>query len=169
MNKGKQTKILFGSILLILCIIGWKWVTSGRREGFQEQGVAEMIRNLNAASGVLGDAKSYDLWVGYLYTHSDSSDKALNDMKRRFFDSSCQFRPDWATNLPPGKQRPIGATSADLANAAYQTFFKCVANQSFGCLEALADARERFMQPGCAYGQPQQIDADEKQYTPVFK
>lgn len=168
MNKGKQTKIVFGSIFLILCIVGWKWFTS-RREGFQEQGVAEMIRNLNAASGVLGDAKSYDLWVGYLYTHSDSSDMALNDMKRRFFDSSCQFRPDWATNLPPGKQRPMGATSADLANAAYQTFFKCVANQSFGCLEALADARERFMQPGCAYGQPQQIDADAQQYTPVFK
>jgi hypothetical protein len=168
MGKDKRNKLIIVILLVIVGFILWRRY-KGRYEGFATQDVAEMIRNLNAASGVLGDAKSYDLWLGYLYAHSETSDEALNDMKRRFFDSSCQFRPDWATNLPPGKQRPIGATSADLANAAYQTFFKCVANQSFGCLEALADARERFMQPGCAYGQPQQIDADAKQYTPVFK
>ncbi len=158
------------SIILAVLQVGVKYIYR-RYEGFQaaQTDVATMIRNLQEASGALGDDKSYGLWVGYLYKHPETAGDALNDFKSRVFQPDCAFRQDWDTKLPDGSTRPMAAESAELANVAYKAYLDCLANNSEGCIMSLDDARERFMQPGCNFLNPSNSDSYAANYKPVFK
>jgi hypothetical protein len=132
-------------------------------ERFQD--VAALMNNLTTASKKFGDAKSYPLWLGYLYKNPGDSTKALNDIKQRFFDPTCQFNPDWTKTT---KERPIGATSAQEANEAYKAFTNCVATGEYVCMNQLDDMRVRLFGPNCTF----LVQRDETNYTnnlgPVF-
>jgi hypothetical protein len=172
-----KTQVLtYAFMIAILSIVfailqdGVKYIYR-RYEGFQaaQTDVATMIRNLQEASGALGDDKSYGLWVGYLYKHPETAGDALNDFKSRVFQPDCAFRQDWDTKLPDGSTRPMAAESAELANVAYKAYLDCLANNSEGCIMSLDDARERFMQPGCNFLNPSNTDSYAANYKPVFK
>ena len=105
---------------------------------------------------------NYNSWLGYLYAHSSEASAAyvLNDIKQRAFQPSCLFRDDWATNLPPGLQRPLPAENAQLANASYNKHLECLARPDGMCNKTLIDMRARFFEPGCQLRNP----ADPKVY-----
>ena len=158
------------AILFAVVQVGVKYLYR-RYEGFQaaQTDVAQMIRNLQEASGKLGDDKSYGLWVGYMYKNPKDATDALNDFKKRVFQPNCAFRQDWDTKLPAGKSRPMAAENAEIANIAYKAYIDCLANNSEGCILSLDDARERFMAPGCNFLNPADTDSYMKDYKPVFK
>jgi hypothetical protein len=124
-------------------------------EDFQDMNsVFNLIRQLQEASGQLGKSKSYDQWVGWIYTNVDQSGPILNDLKSRAFHPTCKFKRDWPTNLPAGLQRPNPADNAENAQAAYRSYLDCLANSNDECIKLLNNARARFMQPGCRFANP---------------
>jgi hypothetical protein len=98
---------------------------------------------------------SYNDWVGYTYRTSTTSQTAavLNDLKRRVFQDSCEFRNDWPTNMG-GMAPQNGASSGIIATTAYQSFIKCLQSGSGSCYNKLEDARRRYMKPGCQFRNP---------------
>lgn len=161
--------VFLALLLFILALwynaISWQ-KSCQRREGFDD--VATMIKNLQEATNEIGDAKSYDVWLGYVYANSPKVATALNDFKRRVFQPSCKFRPNWDTQLPPGMVRPMGAQKADVANVAYKSYLDCLANNSEGCTLKLNDFRARFMEPGCLFLNPSNTDSYVKDYVAPF-
>lgn len=130
--------------------------------------IATMMNNLAAATGKLGDGKSYELWVGYAYQNPDKSAKALDDFKARTMTPNCMFRRDWFKTLPAGMGRPMAAQNKDLANTAYKTYLDCLSNNSEICINQLDDFRKRFMEPGCNFRAPSDSSLYAKDYRPVF-
>lgn len=137
-----------------------------RLEGFDA--VADMISNIQKASGQLGASQMYDQWVGYIYANMSSSGAALDDFKRRIFQPSCSFRANWATVLPEGLGRPLGANKADLANTAYKGFLDGLAKGDNDCLAKLDDFKRRFMTDTCSFLNPDPKTYNAN-YVPVFK
>lgn len=129
----------------------------------------EMIRRIQQAQGLLGESKSYDDWVGYLYKNVEDSTLALNDFKSRVFLDDCQFREDWAYNIPSGMMKPIPAKDSNLANTAYRAFMQCIANRNQACIDKLNDARRRFMQPSCGFKNQTDFKAYSRNIPTVFK
>lgn len=130
--------------------------------------VATMMNNLSAATGKLGDGKSYELWIGYAYQNPDKSALALDDFKARTMMPNCMFRKDWFKTLPTGMQRPMAAQNKDLANAAYKTYLDCLSNNSAVCINQLDDFRTRFMESGCNFRAPSDSSLYAKDYRPMF-
>lgn len=137
------------------------------REGFQS--IDDILRSLKQATGQLGAKTSYDQWVGYVYTHIEDSGPILNDVKARAFQPNCQFRRDWATKLPAGFQRPIGADTSNLANAAYKTWLDNLAASNNESLMQLDDFKKRFMDSQCEFLNPTNTKKYNENYKPVFK
>jgi len=136
-------------------------------EGYADA-IATMMNNLDAATGKLGDGKSYELWIGYAYQNPDKSALALDDFKARTMTPNCMFRKDWFKTLPAGMERPMAAQNKDLANAAYKTYLDCLSNNSEICITQLDDFRKRFMEPGCNFRAPNDSSLYAKDYRPVF-
>lgn len=127
------------------------WKFRLQQDNFQDIDVQKMITELQQATGALGKQNAYSSWVGWLYTHVESSGAPLNDFKNRFFYPNCKFRRDWATRLPQGLTRPIPAANKNLANISYRTFISCVAEGNQECIQQLQDAHLRFMEPTCQF------------------
>lgn len=140
-------------------------------EGFEDMAnVLNLIRQLQTATGQLGQSKAYDQWIGWIYTNVDQSGPILNDFKSRVFHPTCKFKRDWPTNLPAGIQRPNPAENAELAQAAYRSYLDCLANSNDECLKLLDNARDRFMQPGCTFMNPtKKTNYNSKVPTGLFK
>jgi hypothetical protein len=137
------------------------------KEGFTD--IASILRTLQEATGQLGASKSYEKWVGYVYTHIKESGSVLNDVKARAFQPTCNFRRDWAFNLPRGLSRPIGVDTPALANAAYKSWLDELAKGNNDCILQLNDFRARFMEPNCNFLNPRDLRTYNKNYKPVFK
>lgn len=136
-------------------------------EGFLN--VADMMRNLREASGALGQGKSYDQWIGWMYQNPATATKALNDFKARVFAPECEFRPDWSTVLPKGLNRPMAPPGKQYANIAYKTYLDCLANGSYVCVQKLDDFKKRFMKPNCNFKRVTKSAEYNRNYTPVFE
>lgn len=130
--------------------------------------IATMLNDLSAATGKLGDGKSYELWIGYAYQNPEKSAIALDDFKARALMPNCMFRQDWFKTLPKGMERPMPAQNKDLANTAYKTYLDCLSNNSAVCINQLDDFRTRFMEPGCNLRVPSDSSLYNKEYRPVF-
>ena len=141
-------------LFLVLILLYAKQVYFTSRVGFKQMDVQQMILQFQRSAGMLGKQNSYNDWVGWAYTHPQTSGEPLNDFKKRVFQPSCEFRRDWATQVPKGMMRPNPAGNKDLANVAYRTYLQCIAEGNPACLQQLEDARVRFMEPGCAFLNP---------------
>ncbi len=148
MRVWKPALALLFFIAILLYFTG-TWKATIQKEHFQSIDIQKMILELQKASGALGKQNAYSSWVGWLYTHIESSGAPLNDFKRRVFHPNCKFRRDWATNLPSGLTRPIPAENKNLANISYRTYLTCLADGNPQCIQQLEDARRRFMEPSC--------------------
>jgi hypothetical protein len=157
----------FAAAAVFILVLLWTMTRKGYSEGFQS--VDDMIKALQKATGQLGATKSYDEWVGYLYTHVEDSGPVLNDVKARAFQPTCQFRRDWFQNLPAGMQRPLGADKPDLANAAYKTWLDSLATTNNDVMMQLDDFRKRFMDSKCEFLNPTDPKSYNANYKPVFK
>lgn len=127
-----------------------------------------MLRRLQQAQGQLGAEKSYQDFIGWLYKvgQTKEASRALNDLKARAFQPTCQFRKDWQTK--PTGAIPIAPENKDLANTAYKAYLDCLARGEQGCLDQLADARKRFMEPECGFKIQQDKSAYNQNYSAVF-
>jgi hypothetical protein len=135
-------------------------------EGFW---IFNWLKRIREAEGELGENKTYENWVGYLYKNVENSALCLNDFKSRVFTDSCQFRDDWAYNLPKGMNRPIGADSSALATTAYRSFMKCVGERKPRCINLLNDARRRFFQDtNCGFKNQTDFSAYTRNIPMVF-
>lgn len=141
-------------LFLILIFLYTKHVSYRSYESFVSMDIQKMISQFQRSAGLLGKQNSYNDWVGWLYTNVQKSGEPLNDFKKRVFQPTCQFKRDWATNLPRGMMRPNPAGNKDLANVAYRSYLQCLAEGNSACLQQLEDARRRFMEPGCAFLNP---------------
>lgn len=154
-----------GAVFLLIVLYGMLQ-DSRRAEGFKS--VDDLVRSLQAATGQLGAAKSYDQWVGYTYANVKDSGPVLNDVKARVFQPECQFRRDWSTNLPQGMVRPIGADKPDLANAAYKAWLDNLATANNEVMMQLDDFKKRFLESNCDYQTIKDPSTLNKNYKPVF-
>lgn len=127
-----------------------------------------MLAEFQRASGALGKQNAFGDWVGWLYAHPQTSGAPLNDFKSRVFQPNCKFKRDWATNLPPGLNRPIPAGNKNLAMVAYRTFMGCLAEGNSECIQQLDEARRRFMEPNCAFLNPKDTRTYTKDIPEVF-
>jgi hypothetical protein len=153
-------KPIAAGIFFILVLMYSEHTRAMRSEGFEDMGnVLNLIRQLQTASGQLGQSKAYDQWIGWIYTNVDQSGPILNDFKTRVFHPTCKFNRDWPTTLPAGLQRPNPAENAELAQAAYRSYLNCLANSNDECIKLLENARTRFMQPGCRFANPTNISS----------
>ena len=134
----------------------------------QSQDPFAMLRRLQQAQGQLGAEKSYQDFIGWLYKvgQTKEASRALNDLKARAFQPTCQFRKDWQTK--PTGAIPIAPENKDLANTAYQAYLDCLARGEQGCLDQLADARKRFMEPECGFKIQQNKSVYNQNYSAVF-
>lgn len=157
-------------IFFVFVIISACYILSKRSviEPYQEFDIQQFIKQIQQASGQLGKEKAYDDWIGWLYTHVETSGKPLDDFKKRVFQPSCKFRRTWATELPPGMVRPFPAKTKELANIAYRTFLTCLAEGNQHCLNQLEDARQRFMEPNCNFLNPRDTSSYAKDVQEVF-
>jgi hypothetical protein len=113
------------------------------------------------------EKKSYNKWVGYLYKTAGKTEKnsaILNDFKKRVFQPNCKFRKDWANN----KNIPTPADNERDATLAYKTYLKCLTKGSKPCIFNLANARYRFMEPGCQFLNPQDHKSYSRDFTVSF-
>lgn len=124
-------------------------------EKFQPFDIQDFIRQIQMSSGLLQKDSTYDEWIGWLYTHVESSGKPLDDFKKRVFLPSCKFRNDWSTNIPQGLMRPFPPKTKELANMAYRSYLKCLSEGNQACINKLEDARVRFMEPNCRFLHPE--------------
>ena len=136
-------------------------------EGFDA--VTTMNQNIKKAYDDNYAVGSYSWWTAWLYAHPDSSSKPLNDFKSRVFQSDCEFRKDWATNLPPGLQIPVVPLNAELANTGYKTYLDGLAKKQPKTMGTLNDARRRFMKSDCQFLNHSDSSDYNKNYSPVFK
>jgi hypothetical protein len=142
-------------LFFILVLLYTKYSLMKAKEGFMSpMNIQQMIQQFQQSAGLLGKQNSYNDWIGWLYTHVQSSGEPLNDFKNRVFQPTCKFRQDWATNLPKGMVRPNPAGNKDLANVAYRSYLQCLAEGNPACLQQLDDARRRFMDSECAFLNP---------------
>lgn len=158
---------LFAAAAFFILVVLYGMYTRPMKEGFND--IMAILRSLQEATGQLGASKSYDKWVGYVYTHIEDSGDILNDVKSRAFQPTCAFRRDWSTQLPPGFQRPLGAENASLANAAYKSWLDALASGNNATLLQLDDFRKRFMTPSCDFLNPSDLKSYNKNYKPIFK
>ena len=150
----------------ILALAFSEYVRYKRRsitEGFDA--ISDMIQKIQQAQGQLGTQQSFDNWAGWLYKigKTKEASRMLNDLKKRAFQPDCKFREDWLTN--PGNQIPIAPETKDLANLAYKSYLDCLAKGDQGCINQLADARNRFMEPECGF----QLQADKSVYNQNYQ
>ncbi len=138
-------------------------------EGFQAFNWMDFINQLRRAQGKQEQLSSYDKWIGYLYKYPKDSGKCLNDFKSRAFQSSCEFRMNWDSSLPPGTLRPTAAPNGTEANVAYRAFLDCLAEGNQDCLMKLEEVRKRFMEPGCNFLNPSDAGTYNRNYHAVFK
>jgi hypothetical protein len=158
-------------ILVVFCLV-FLYIASAVKanEGFQDiTDIQQLIQQIQGASGQLGEEKAYNDWIGWIYTNPQTATMALNDFKKRIFQPSCEFRNDWSSNLPPGKQRPNPAQTPQLANTAYRTYLGCLAKGNQSCTALLDDARMRFMKPGCNFLNPSDVSTYNQNVSEVFK
>jgi hypothetical protein len=141
-------------LFLILIFLHMKYQQYNAYEGFTPMDMQRMIQQFQQSAGLLGKQNSYTDWVGWIYKNVQSSGEPLNDFKKRVFQPTCKFRQDWATRLPKGMAIPNPAGNKDLANVAYRSYLQCLAEGNRVCLQQLEDARTRFMEPGCAFLNP---------------
>jgi hypothetical protein len=163
-----KTAVALVLFCIVLLYVASK--TTPKSEGFEDiADIQQFIQQIQSASGQLGETKTYDDWIGWLYTHPEGAAKALNDFKMRVFKPECKFRNDWSSNLPAGKLRPNPAKTAQLANIAYRSYLDCLAKRNSNCILLLGDARERFMQPDCDFLNPSDVSSYNRDVTEVFK
>lgn len=149
--RGANSVILSVFILLALVFIIKGIMNYFGIEGFQNPWDSFIQQFMQAQK----DREAYDLWLGYAYrtSNTDKTAQVLNDMKQRYFNGNCEFRPDWPT--PPNDMGvPNGAKDSIIATTAYKTFVSCVQNGNNSCVGKLNDALRRFMKPGCNFAYP---------------
>jgi len=138
-------------------------------EGFEEQNpAAALLKAFTNATDNEKSANSFNYIIAWLYTHPESSGPALNDLKRRVFQPNCKFRRDWVTNPPEGSSITPVDLNIELANTSYSEFLKCLARGNQVCLNALDDAKRRFMEPGCGFLNPSDMKSYSANYKAVF-
>ena len=95
--------------------------------------------------------KAYDAWTAWLYTYPGSSGIALNDIKSRLFEPTCNFRDDWYKVLPKDKTIPILLTDRSGVNAEYKAYLDGLKEQNDFDFskKSIDDIKERFMEESC--------------------
>jgi len=141
-------------------------------EGFEEgnPAAAALWKAFSTAIDNVQNANSYNYILAWIYTHPETSGPVLNDFKRRVFQPNCKFRRDWAINPPPGTSIiPVGILTSEIANASYSAFLKGLSKGNQFCLNALNDAKLRFMEPDCGFLNPSDMSSYSANYKAVFK
>ena len=164
--SSRATKVLLiGSIIILLLILcNLVCIKEGFRNPFGNH-FEDLIRRIR---GLQDKNNSYNTWVGYLYKNAPVNSDILNDFKRRVFQPSCKFRRNWSDQLPNGSFIPTPANSKTDATIAYKNYMKCLSEGNNICLQQLNDARNRFMEPGCAFLSPQDSSSYTKDFTVAF-
>jgi hypothetical protein len=164
-------KFLAAFIFLILVLLySENRILAAKRQNESFIDVQDFIKQIQVATGGLGQEQSYNSWIGWMYTqpYEYKTAVALNDMKSRLFQPNCKFRADWMNKLPPGKLRPNPAATPDIANMAYKSYFSCLARGDQQCLKFVEDIRQRFMEPSCNYLNPTDLSSYAKNLKTVF-
>jgi hypothetical protein len=152
-------------IVMVAFFLNYKYYTSEVIEGFIFR---DFFTRFRRASGEQQAQSSYEQFIGWLYSRPEQSGNALNDLKARAFQPTCQFRVNWKDNLPDGLGRPIAPVNKDLTNVAYKSWLDCLARNDQGCVSQLNDAMRRFMAPGCSFQTGKPISTYNTNYRPVF-
>lgn len=153
-------------IIVVAFFLNYKYYTPKTVEGFNF--FSDFFARFQRASGEAQATSSYDQFVGWLYAKPEMSGNALNDLKARAFQPTCDFKVNWSDALPNGLSRPIAPVNKDLANVAYKSWLDCLARNDQGCVSQLNDAMRRFMNPGCAFQTGKPISTYNANYRPVF-
>ena len=78
MKGWRWWKPVAAAVIFLVTVIYTDSIRRNRLgEGFLN--VADMMRNLREASGALGQGKSYDQWIGWMYQNPATATKALNE------------------------------------------------------------------------------------------
>jgi len=167
--KFKLTWKLKAAILIVAIAFSINYTyyrTSATQQGFLD--FRSFFQRFQRASGQARATSSYEQFIGWLYANPQTSGNALNDLKARAFQPTCDFKVNWANALPDGLGRPIAPVNKDLANMAYKSWLDCIARNDQGCVSQLNDAMRRFMAPGCAFQTGKPITTYNANYRPVF-
>jgi len=167
--KLKLTWKLKAAILIVAIAFSINYTyyrTTPAYQGFLD--FHSFFQRFQTASGQAQATSSYDQFIGWLYANPQTSGNALNDLKARAFQPTCEFRVKWSTDLPRGMGRPIAPVNKDLANVAYKSWLDCLARNDSACVNQLNNAMLRFMEPGCAFQTGKPISTYNANYNPVF-
>ena len=111
----------------------------------------------------------YQRWVGYVFANPEKNSLALDDFKRRAFQSECLFIRNWSDFNPRTPTSFVPATTADEANASYHKFLIYLTYPNGAATPLLNDARERFFTNTCGFKNPTNKYSYAKNFSPVFK
>ena len=166
----KLSRTLIVSFILFVLAMSYNTyrILTNTIEPFDDS-VNALLASLTKASQNDKGNGSYTSWIGWLYAHPESSAIPLNEFKSRVFQPSCKFRLNWSTDIPTGLTIPQSPETIEIANTAYSYFLKGLSNGNQVCINALDDARRRFMEPECAFLNPSDPKSYSKGYTQVFK
>ena len=163
-SRSKKILLIGSMIIFLLLLCNSVYIKEGFVNPFGNhfQDLIRRIRELQDKDA------SYNKWVGYLYKNAPINSNILNDFKKRVFQPSCKFRRDWADNLPKNSFIPTPANSNTDATIAYKNYMKCLSEGNNKCIQPLNDARVRFMEPDCAFLNPQDSASYSKEFTVAF-
>jgi hypothetical protein len=161
----KQQWVLF-SIFIFLIFLANRYYNRSNKEDFSQ--LSDVLTLIQKAKTTEDALTQYNAWVGYMYQNPPQNSVALNDIKKRMFQPSCLFRDDWSTNLPSGKNRPIPASSQNIANMAYKNYLACLSRPDGLCITTLADVRDRFFAPGCDFLNPSDPASYSQNFQTIF-
>lgn len=153
-------------IVVIAFLLNYHYYKPKTIEGFSW--FSDFFARFRRASGEAQAISSYDQFVGWLYANPATSGNALNDLKARAFQPTCEFKVNWSEVLPDGLGRPVAPVNKDLANVAYKSWLDCLARNDQACVSQLNDAMRRFMAPGCSFQTGKPISTYNTNYRAVF-
>jgi hypothetical protein len=159
-------KIMLAFVIVITAFyINYLYYRSNVVEGLDFN---NFFTKFKKATGEAQATSSYEQFIGWLYSHPETSGNALNDIKTRAFQPTCEFKVNWSDALPNGLGRPVAPANKELANVAYKSWLDCLARNDQGCVIQLNDAMSRFMAPGCSFQTGKPISTYNTNYRPVF-
>lgn len=176
---GRLWKKLLSRPILCLCLIPWftlflLWNAfySKVMERFEDTppqpSLPETNNLLKKMEAISSETGAFQRWIGYVYAHPATSANALNDIKERVLEPSCEFRMDWSSRLPNGLEKPVSSITKDEANASYNTFLRC-ASKNGTCQKQLDEFILRFMKPGCQINRQTDFSTLATDLKPIFK
>jgi hypothetical protein len=153
-------------IVVVAFFLNYQYYRPTTIENFSS--FTDFFRRFQRASGQAQATTSYEQFIGWLYAHPETSGRALNDLKARAFQPTCEFRYKWSEDLPVGLGRPVAPANKDLANVAYKSWLDCLARGNQACNNQLNDAMRRFMEPSCNFQAGKDPKTYNTNYSPVF-